>query len=39
MKYKIYVYYEDRFPSLPPDTIHMATVVYNKFKDIINNEA
>jgi hypothetical protein len=33
------VYYEDRLPSLPPDTIHMATVVYNKFKDIINDEA
>jgi len=27
------VYYEDRLPSLPPDTQHMALEVYNKFKE------
>ena len=29
------LYYEDKRPDLPPDTQHMALVIYQKFKDLI----
>lgn len=30
------LYYEDKRPDLPPDTTHMAMVVYEKFKELFD---
>lgn len=32
------LYYEDKYPNLAPNTVHMGSIVYNNFKDIIINE-